>query len=68
MTSQATMVPRWMRLSADGSWKPIGEGSVQSRAGRHTVRDSLTNDLYDDDEDQVTRCRARDSLQTIFRH
>lgn len=47
MTVQDTMVPRWMTLTVDGPWKPIGESSTQRRASRYTFRDSLTNDPYD---------------------
>lgn len=47
MTVQGTMVPRWMSLTVDGSWKPIGASSTQRRASRYTVRDLLTNDPYD---------------------
>lgn len=56
-----------MRLTADGSWKPIEEGSTQSRAARYTVRDSFTNDPYDDGDALRTRCGERDSLQTLIR-
>jgi hypothetical protein len=66
MTSQGMVVSRWMRLTLDGSWKPIGEGATQSRAARYSVRDSLTNEPYEDSGALKTGCGEWDSLQTPF--
>ena len=66
MSSQGMMLSRWMRLTLDGSWRPIGEGATRSGTDRYTVRDSLTNEASENGGFVRTDCGEWDGLQTPF--
>jgi hypothetical protein len=66
VTLQRAMASKWMRLTLDGSWKPVGEGATPGRVARFTVRDSWTNEPYKDGGAVRTGCGELDSHQTPF--